>query len=133
MNDLQEIELNSTVKTKIGVSKIHGVGLMALLSLEKGEKLYADNIPRVYTLPYSSFGKLFPEIKELLLGQFPQIVNGSHFAYPTTRLQAYVNHSNEPNYDAVNDVMLKDVRAGEEITENYKLIKNYKKVFKWLD
>ena len=72
------------------------------------------------------------EVRDILLGHWPQIVNGSHFLYPVTKMTAFINHSDDPNYDAKTDKLLKDVKQGEEITENYKLIENYQKVFAWL-
>lgn len=130
--ELQVVELNTIVKTRIGASKIHGVGCMAILDLKKGERLYADNIPKVYTLTHADLGKLFPEIRDMILEQWPNIVNGARFAYPTTRIQAYMNHSEDPNYDAMKDELLKDVSKGEEITHDYRLIKNYQTVYPWL-
>ena len=135
MNHTTQIrELNTYVKTYIGVSKIHGVGVFALRDIPKGQKLYADMAPKGYTLPYSEFGKLFPEIRKKLLERFPDIVNGSHFAHPDTRIVAFMNHGfgDNVNYDAENDIILKDVKVGEEITENYKLIKGWEKVFTFL-
>ncbi len=130
MNQDQQIDkLNCEVKTCLGPSMIQGIGVFALRDIPKGTKLYADNAPAVYSIPFSSFGKLFPEIQEQLLGQWPQIVNGSKFAYPTCRFQAYMNHNTEPNYDAMNDITLKDIAKGEEITEDYRDIPNWQKVF----
>ena len=129
--DIQATELNSHVKTYLAPSKVHGVGVHAIRDLREGEKLYVDMIPKLYSFPYSAFNKLFPEVKLHLLSQWPQIVNGSHFAYPTTRLQAFLNHGKE-NYDAKKDVILQDVKEGEEILENYCNIDNAEKVYPWL-
>lgn len=129
----QQIDhLNARVKTRLAPSKIHGVGLFALRDLSKGEKLFADDGPIRFTLTFSDMKKLRPEIREMLLGQWPNIINGSRFVYPTTILQAFCNHSETPNYDAIEDVMSEDTKAGEEITENYKLIKGYPQIFAWL-
>jgi SET domain-containing protein len=128
----QEVELNMYVKTCLAPSDIHGVGVFALRTIPKGQKLYTDMVPKLYNLPYKSFKNLFPEIQKQLLGQFPQIVNGSAFAYPTTRIQAWINHSEDPNYDAVNDVALKTIRKGQEITEDYRKIEGYEKVFDFI-
>ena len=135
MSDQQEQqvqELNTYVKTKIAPSKIHGVGVFALRDIPKGQKLYADMMTKVYTLRYSSFGKLFPEVKEMLLERFPLIVNGSNFLYPDTRIVAFMNHSEKPNYNAKSDLVLVDIKEGDEITENYKNIEGWKIVFGWL-
>jgi len=128
----QVVELNNYVLTKIRPSEVSGVGVFALRPLTKGQKLYADMAPKLYTLPYSEFPRLFPEVRELILERFPQIVNGSAFFFPDTRIQAFMNHSNTPNYDAVNDVMLEDVEEGDEIFEDYRHIPNAEKVFNWL-
>ena len=124
--------LNAYVLTRIAASPIHGVGLFAIQDIKKGQKLFMDIMPVVFNLPYKKFGKLNEGIGELLLSQWPQIVNGSVFAYPTTRLQAYLNHSSEANYDAVNDVALREILIGEEITEDYTKIPNSHIVFPWL-
>ncbi len=132
-NKLQQIEkLQSEMKTKLAPSKIHGVGVFAIRDISKGEKLYADAHPTVYTLTYTDTKKLSSEVRNILLGQWPNIINGSRFAYPTVRIQAYINHSDTPNYDAQNDAVLRDVKDGEEITENYRTIDNYEKIFPWL-
>ena len=124
--------LNDIVKIRIAPSKIHGVGVIAMRDMKAGELLYADSIPHAFDVPYSMFDKLKEEVRDILLGHWPQIVNGSHFLYPVTKMTAFINHSDDPNYDAKTDKLLKDVKQGEEITENYKLIENYQKVFAWL-
>src|SRR3990167_9145218 len=101
--------LNSIVKVRIMPSKIHGVGVFALRFIPKGTKLYADMFPQAFKIPYGSFGKLFPEVGQLLLERWPQIVNGSAFMFPDTKIQAYINHSEKPNYDAINDITLEDI------------------------
>lgn len=130
-------ELNSTIKAKIAPSKIHGVGVVAIRYLYKGEQLHADKFPRMYDLSYSNFGKLFPEVKELILERWPRVINGEakkeFFISPDVRLLTFMNHSDDPNYDAKTDTLLKDVKFGEEITENYKLMENWEKVFTWLN
>ena len=130
---VQELELNTYCKTYLAPSDIDGIGVFALRTIPKGQKLYTDIIPKVYNLPFKAFNNLFLDIRKLLLGQFPQIVNGSAFAYPTVRIQAYVNHSDTPNYDAVKAVVLKTIRKGQEITEDYRKIENHKKVFDFLN
>lgn len=125
--------LNSIVKLRIAPSKIHGVGIFAIRDIAKGQKLYTEMFPQAYKIPYSSMNKLFPYVREILLERNPQIINGSHFLYPDTKMQAYINHSDTPNYDAINDVMLEDVKDGEEITEDYRKIENYEKIFTWLN
>lgn len=131
-NEKQIQELNTYVLTYIAPSPIAGVGVFAMRDLKAGETLYADMAPRIYTLPVKEFTKLRPEVKRYLMERWPQVANGSAFGFPDTRIQAFMNHSYEPNYDAHNDVMLKDVAAGEEITEDYRTIPGWERIFVWI-
>lgn len=124
--------LNEIVKIRLAPSKIHGVGVFAMRDIKKGENLYTDAIPHQLDLPYKMFNKLDPEIKDILLGHFPLIIEGSHFMYPVTKMSAYLNHSDTPNYDAKEDRALTNIKKDEEITENYRLIPNYEKIYTWL-
>jgi SET domain-containing protein len=124
--------LNEIVKIKVAPSKVDGVGVVAMRDLKKGEKIYADAIFHVFDLPYSMFPKLRKDVREIIVGRWPQVVNGSNFFYPDTKMTAYLNHSDKPNYDAIKDKMLKDVKKGEEIFEDYKQIKNWQEIFPWL-
>jgi hypothetical protein len=126
-------ELNEVVKTYIGCSKIHGVGVFALQDIKKGSKLYTDNAPKPYLVPIEYFTHLKPRIQKILLERWPNIYNGSVFFYPETRIQAFLNHSEDPNYDAVHDITLKDIEKDKEITEDYKQIPTWKFAFPFLD
>lgn len=125
-------ELNHYVRTKLAPSQIEGVGVFALRDVKKGEPLFTDMVTKLYNLPYSEFNKLRPEIAENLLQSFPLIIKGSAFAYPITRTQAFLNHSDEPNYDAIEDVVLRDIKAGEEVTEDYRKIEGWEDIFTFL-
>lgn len=128
----QMIILEDVVKIRLAPSPIHGVGVFAMRNIKKGDKLYTDIIPHQFDLPYSKVKKLPKDIRDMILGHFPLIIEGSHFMFPVTKFSAYLNHSYEANYDAVNDIALKDIKEGEEITEDYRLIKNSNKIFDWL-
>lgn len=124
--------LNDIVKIRIAPSSIQGVGIFAMRDLKKGEKLYTDIIPHQFDIPYSMFGKLDKEIADLILGQFPLVTQGSHFMYPVTKMAAFLNHSDTPNYDAKEDKTLQKIKKGEEITEDYRSIAGWEQVFPWL-
>lgn len=134
VNYLQQIkELNTYMLTRVAPSKIAGVGIFALRDLEKGETLYADMASKIYTLPYKYFDPIRPEVRTLIVERWPQVINGSPFVFPDTRLQAFMNHSDTPNYNGKTDIMLKNVEEGEEITEDYRQIEGYQQIFGWLD
>lgn len=124
--------LNSAIKVKLAPSKIHGVGVFAIKDIPKGTRLFANMAPKVFHIPYGSINKLFPEVREQILERWANIVNGSSFAWPDTKIDAFMNHQDDYNYDSVLDCVIKDVKKGEEITEDYREIKNYVKIFPWL-
>ena len=138
--DQQIQELNSTVKCKLGVSKVHGVGVIAIYRIAKGERCYVTpNIqPKFYDIPYGSLGKLFPEIRELVLARWASIVNGSVFQSPNDDqcLLMFMNHNSEPNYDVVSDTALKNIKQGEELLEDYRAMTNWQLAYpdleKWI-
>ena len=133
----QIIELNTQVKVRIGVSKIEGVGVIALTKIRKGERCYCVPLlekQRWYSLSWGSLGKLFPHVEKLIKDQWPSIINGSHFLSPnyTTWPILYMNHRENPNYDNITDTALQDIAEGEELTEDYKKMDNWELVFPWI-
>ena len=125
-------KLNTTIRSKLGVSKIHGIGVIALRDIKAGEQCYCAKTPQVYSLSYGNFGKLSSEVREQILSAWPTVVNGSRFLAPTTMMTSYMNHSEDPNYNPITDCAKKDIKEGEEITVNYKNMNNWEKVFSWL-
>lgn len=137
-NEDQVNKLNEIVKVKLAPSQVHGIGVVAIRDIGKGQRLWGDIYPQFFDLPYSHFSKLFPEVRQLLLERWPGIaggftmLNGTRFAYPDTLLQAYMNHSDEPNYDPYLDLTLRDIKAGEEILEDYRQIDGWEEAHPWL-
>lgn len=126
--------LNDIVCTKLAPSNINGVGVFALRDFKKGDKMHQNIIPNTFDVPTSKFKKLKPEVREILFGFFPfkAVQPEEIFWYPVNSMQAYMNHSDKPNYDAQEDVALKGIKAGEEITEDYRKIEGWDKVYPWL-
>jgi hypothetical protein len=124
--------LNDVVRIKLAPSGVHGIGVFALRDLKAGDKLYSDIIPNALDVPFRKFKELRPEIRSLILSSWPRIISGKPFIYPVTKMSAFLNHNNEPNYDDVKDIVLKDIKECEEVFVDYRLIEGYKKIFKWL-
>lgn len=124
-------KLNS-IKATLGVSKIQGIGVVAIRDIFKGEKVYADELPNVFHIPVGSLGKIVPEVKDIILARWPNIIHGAPFISPDARLLSFMNHSDTPNYDPYTDMATKDIKKGEEVTEDYRIVKDYDKVYPWL-
>ena len=135
MQEQQILELNGLAKATLGVSKVHGVGVFALRNIQKGRNVFADRMPKVYNIPYSSFGKLLPEVKKMILERWPNVMHGERFIYPDARLLSFMNHGygEDANYDPETDTALRDIQEGEEILENYCIVKDAEKIYPWLD
>ena len=115
--------LNDQVKCKIGVSKIEGVGVIAIRDIEKGERLYCQSYKREY-INLKSLDGLRAEVKELIQQRWPLAEKGTMFLSPNddARLVSFMNHSSDNfNYDPVEDMATKDIKKGEEVTEDYGL------------
>ena len=138
--DEQVMELMRTVKCRLGPSRVHGVGVIALRDIRKGEQLYCANRskPVRYTVAFTELERRLkdthPEILQLILDRWPRTVNGAAFISPNydARLTCFMNHSDVPNYDPATDLALADIRKGEEVFEDYRQIPNYEKAFPWL-
>ena len=124
--------LNSRVLCRIAPSKTHGVGVFAIRNIAEGEKLSLDVFPQPFKLSAEDFKSLNEEVREVILERNPTALSGSAFMYPDVRQVAYMNHSEEPNYDAILDIAIKPIKKGEEITEDYRKISGWEKVFTWL-
>ena len=132
-------DLCNKVKCTLKPSPIHGIGVFALRDIQKGARMYCVPMekPYLYTLNLNDlkqFDTVFPEIKELILARWPNVVNRQPFLSPNydARLISFMNHSDTPNYDPKTDTALRDIKAGEEVTEDYRIVENYEQVFPWL-
>lgn len=136
----QAMYLINTVKCRLAPSQIHGVGVIAIRDIKKGDKLFCvlTTKPNFFTISYNNLKKhlkdTFPEILQLILDRWPNVVNGQPFLSPNydARLISFMNHSDTPNYDPHTDTALQDIKAGDEVFENYRTMPNYEKAYPWL-
>jgi uncharacterized protein len=116
------------IKTKLGPSKIHGVGVFADEFIPKGVTVWVF------------FPGLDLEIDKEQLSEYPRIAQDyiKKYAYLSRKSGKYVmcfdncrftNHSYDPNTAEVEnypgeapDYALRDIQKGEEITINYQII-----------
>jgi len=114
------MSLNDTVWCKLGVSKIHGIGVIALRDIPKGQRLYCSverNFEPLIGIP----DDILPEIREIILQRYPLAREGGEYLSPNddARLVSFINHSSSPNYDWRTDTALVEIKRGDEITEDY--------------
>jgi SET domain-containing protein len=111
--------LNNTVWAKIGVSKIHGVGVIAIRDIPGGQKIYPGRSNQ--WLECDDYRGLHPAILELIKQRWPLAFEGGHFYSPNddAHLPSFLNHSKNPNVDRNTFRALRDIKEGEELTEDY--------------
>ena len=103
------------VKTIIKVSPGKGVGLFALENIMKGQLIYDEG----------SYEKIFHKdnLSNLNQHEIDYYENYSwrvgDYIYLSTDNTMYINHSNEPNIDGMSGRALKNIKIGEELTEDY--------------
>ena len=109
---------------RIGRSRVHGVGVIAIRDIPKGTYMFRDEDERVVWVPRSRVRRLAPEFRALY--EDFGMLSGDRLGVPSSfnRLSVgwYLNHSAAPNCEADPDgrfFALRRIRAGEELTADY--------------
>ena len=130
--------LNTTVKVKLASSPIHGVGVFAIKPIKKGERCFVRRMKGdtqiIFDLSWSALQEVDQEVRDIIVGRWPQVVNDSKFFYipnDDQRLNSFVNHGVQ-NWNPFSDTALADLKAGEEILLDYKSVDNYLIAYPWL-
>ena len=112
------------VFTRLGVSKIHGVGVFAIKNIPKGINVFSGDDEEMIWIDKEDIEYAEPEIQKLY-DDFC-IIKDNKFGCPKSFNQLtvgwYINSSNDPNVEIREDsnfYALRDINKGEELTSNY--------------
>jgi hypothetical protein len=120
----------NNIKTKIGVSSIDGIGVIAIRDIKEYEEVFPiwDYASGVYLIPNDRLDEIPKEVVELLNMYFIS----NEYGYKAIRLfkglnflfhgYSYCNSAwpNENNVNITNNgIAMRDIKAGEEILEWY--------------
>ena len=122
--------LSTNIKTKIGVSSIDGVGVIAIRDIKQYEEVFPiwDNETGICLIPNDRLDEIPNEVIELLDMYFIndeceykaiRLFKGLNFLFHG---YSYCNSAwpDENNVNITNDgIALRDIKAGEEILEWY--------------
>jgi hypothetical protein len=122
--------LSTNIKTKIGVSSIDGVGVIAIRDIKQYEEVFPlwNYETGIYLIPNDRLTEMPKEVVELLDKYFIndecgykviRLFKGFNFTFHGF---SYCNSAwpNEHNVNITNDgIAMNDIRAGEEILEWY--------------
>ena len=113
------------VYTRLGISKVHGVGLFAIRSIRKGTRLFKDDDDGIIWVDNPDTSRLSQDVKRLY-ADFA-IFKGNRYGCPSSfnRLTPawYINDSRttpnvrcDENYEFF---ALRDIKRGQELTVDY--------------
>ena len=118
-------ELLGIAKLRLAPSKVHGIGVFATRDIGTHERVYADEFPKVFQVDTDT-------LPREILERHGTALKRKTLAYPDVRFQAYMNHSNDPNYSNKTDRALKEIKKGDEITEDYRNIEGWEKLYTFI-
>jgi SET domain-containing protein len=113
------------VYTRIGTSRVHGVGVRAIREIPKGALVFRHESERVVWVSRAWVRRLPTAIRRLY-EDFGMLWGGRIGVPPTLNMLSvgwYVNHSDRPNVEAGDDGRfrtLRRIRKGEELTADYR-------------
>ena len=114
--------VNKEVWCTLAPSSIHGVGVFAIRDIPKGTKLFkgegeGDN--HLY-LSEEEFMDIIEPIRNIMIDRHLQCSGEKIWTcHPNgdAKLMCFMNHADKPNSNGY--VSLVDIKAGEEVTENF--------------
>lgn len=116
---------HESVYTRIGRSRTHGVGVIAIRPIPRGTLVFGGESERVVWVSRAAVRRM-PKAVRALYEDFG-MVWGDRIGVPPSlnRLSVgwYVNHSDRPNVEAGEDGRfrtLRAIRTGEELTADYR-------------
>lgn len=115
----QIARLEASVWCRLGPSKIHGIGVIAIRDIAKGTALYPKDSYTYELAPHiMQLHNLHPAIQGIIMDR-RQMSNYYRFPNPNmdADMQCFMNHSKTPNSNG--HIALIDIKAGEEVTEDY--------------
>ena len=113
------------VYARIGRSRVHGVGVVAIRQIPSGTLVFRGESERATWVSRAAVRRLPPAIRSLY--EDFGMVSGDRIGVPPNLNQLsvgwYVNHSDRPNLEAGDDGRfrtLRRIRKGEELTADYR-------------
>jgi SET domain-containing protein len=113
------------VYARIGMSRVHGVGVLAIRDIPAGVLVFAGESERVRWISRAYVRRL-PKATRALYEDFGMVAGAMIGVPPSLNMLSvgwYVNHSDQPNVAAGDDGRfrtLRRIRKGEELTADYR-------------
>jgi hypothetical protein len=123
------------VYARIGFSRVHGVGVLAIRDIPAGTMVFRGESERVVWVSRAAVRRLPTAVRQLY-EDFGMVWGDRIGVPPTLNMLSvgwYVNHSDHPNVEAGEDARfrtLRRIRKGEELTADYRTFTDEELPFK---
>ena len=126
--------LKNDIYCRIGISKVHGVGVIAIKDIPKGIKPFATlskEKDKIINLSKDDVKDINPNVRKILTDfffnekrdEYDVLASGPN----NLNISFYINHSNKPNIDIIADtesnyygfITNRIIKKGEELFINY--------------
>jgi len=126
--------LKNDIYCRIGVSKVHGVGVIAIKDIPKGTMPFATlskEKDKIINLSKNDIKDIHPNVRKILTDFFGDKKRDDYdvYAYGPNyiNISFYMNHSDKPNIDVIEDtgsnyysfITNRKIKKGEELFINY--------------
>ena len=126
--------LKNDIYCRIGVSKVHGVGVIAIKDIPKGTiplATLSKEKEEIITLTKDEIKDIHPNVRAILQDFFGDKKSNDYdvYAYGPNyiNISFYLNHSEKPNIDVIEDnennyfrfITNRKIKKGEELFINY--------------
>jgi SET domain-containing protein len=126
--------LKNDIYCRIGVSKVHGVGVIAIKDIPKGTIPFATlskEEDKIINLTKDDIKDIHPNVRKLLADFFGDKKSNDYdvYAYGPNyiNISFYLNHNDKPNIDIIKDTennylnffTNRKIKKGEELFINY--------------
>jgi SET domain-containing protein len=126
--------LKNDIFCRIGVSKVHGVGVIAIKDIPKGTMPFSTlskEKDKIITLTKDDIKDIHPNVSKILKDFFGNKQSNDYdvYAYGPNyiNISFYLNHSEKPNIDVIEDtennyfrfITNRQIKKGEELFINY--------------
>lgn len=113
------------VSVRLGVSKIHGVGVFAIKKIKKGQLVFEGDDGDLVWVRKGAVSRLSPTVRQLY-EDFCVEKEGKYGCpknFDLLTVAWYLNHSTRPNVrsdDEYRFFAIRDINPGEELTADYR-------------
>lgn len=128
---------HADVFTRLGTSKIHGIGVIAIRNIKKGTNIFPDVDDTIIWIRKSKLKNVSGEMRRLYTDYcvLKEKQYGCPDSFNRINISWYLNHSSQPNASvnsSFHAFATRNIKKGDEITLDYRSFMDIKISSKWV-